>query len=288
MSSYLDIMFLISFKAKIGCFNANIKGMIVNNYQILARMEISSDLVLLFVSFFIIASVYSSAGFGGGSSYIALLSLFPMGFIDLRMIALICNIAVVSGSSYLFFKHGYLKYKRIWPLILLSIPLAFVGGKYKIDENAYYILLGLSLLVASLIMLTQTQQKDVQKKLPKYSDGIIGGGIGLLSGLVGIGGGIFLSPVLYISNWGTPKVIAGTTALFILVNSIAGLTGQVVSHGMNLNIGHTLALVTAVVLGGQLGSRASIFRFNPNAVKSISAVLILIVAVRLLWTSLGI
>lgn len=247
-------------------------------------MEFSSDLLLLMLIFFAIATVYSSAGFGGGSSYIAVLSLIPMAFVNLRMIALICNITVVTGSVYLFQKHGYLKYNRIWPLIMLSIPMAYLGGQYRIDEEVYYLILGLCLVIAALVMLSQGNSSSKTKKLPSYSNGLIGGGIGFLSGLVGIGGGIFLSPVLHITKWATPKVIAATTALFILVNSIAGLAGQIVTYGFRVNLVSTIGLMLAVVLGGQLGSRVSIFKFNPLTVKNLTGLLILVLGFRILWT----
>ncbi len=247
-------------------------------------MELSSDLFLLLIIFFLIATVYSSAGFGGGSSYIAVLSLFPMTFVNLRMIALICNIVVVTGSVILFHQHGYLKLKRIWPLILLSIPMAYLGGLYRIDDHSYYILLGICLIIAALVMLSQGQTSSKKLDLPHYGNGLTGGVIGLISGVVGIGGGIFLSPVLYISKWGSPKIIAATTALFILVNSVAGLTGQIMTYGMNIDYTTIFCLALTVMVGGQLGSRLSIFKFNPLTVKKVTAVLILVVAIRILCT----
>ena len=174
------------------------------------------DLLLLVIIFFIIAAVYSSAGFGGGSSYLATLTFFPMAFQDMRLTALICNVIVVCSSVILFSKHKYIKWSRVAPLIVLSIPLAYLGGKLLIEERFFFLLLGGSLLLASLAMIFDTRTTTV--KIPKYGNAVIGGGIGYLSGMVGIGGGIFLSPLLHLSRWGKPKVIAATSAIFILVN----------------------------------------------------------------------
>jgi len=241
----------------------------------------SIDLITLIPIFFIIAVLYSSAGFGGGSSYLAVLSLSSLPFEEFRMIALLCNIAVVTGSVWIFHKSGLIQLKRILPLVLLSIPFAFIGGRLKLSEDLFFILLAVTLLVAGIMMLWL---KDAPaKKLPTRANGIIGGAIGLLSGMVGIGGGIFLSPTLNLSRWADAKVIAATTALFILVNSIAGLTGQIVSNGFNLDIKMVSVLIASVILGGQIGARVSANKFHPSTIKSIAGSLIIIVAIRLLW-----
>lgn len=237
--------------------------------------------IALIVIFFIIAILYASAGFGGGSSYIATLALFPIDFTSVRMIALICNIIVVSGALHLFYKNNLLRVRKSLPLVALSIPLAFIGGSIKISDSNFYILLGFTLLIAAISMLVSN--KSQTKKIPKYSNAVIGGGIGFISGMVGIGGGIFLSPVLHLSNWNTPKVIAATTALFILVNSIAGLTGQLYINNSNLNITLLLLLILSVFLGGQIGSRLTISILKPLVVKKIAALLILFVAIRILY-----
>lgn len=231
--------------------------------------------------FFVISVIYASAGFGGGSSYLAVLVLFPLEFTTIRMVALLCNIIVVTGSVYIFYKNGFLKLRKILPLILLSIPFAYLGGSLKISEGIFFIILGFSLLIAAVLMLINTNEKAII--LPNYSNALIGGGIGFLSGLVGIGGGIFLSPLLYLSRWATAKVIATTTACFILVNSIAGFVGQVTSNGFNIDFKSTGLLLITVLIGGQIGSRLTAKRINPQWVRKITAFLILFVAVRILW-----
>jgi len=241
---------------------------------------VENEILILIPIFFLIASIYASAGFGGGSSYLAVLALFPIPFTTIRMTALLCNIAVVAGSVYLFHRKKYLKLKRIAPLILLSIPMAYWGGRFKLDERVFFLILSAVLILASVLMIVQSAHSE-KKKLPLYSNGLIGGGIGFLSGMVGIGGGIFLSPVLYFSKWAEAKVIAATTALFILVNSIAGLVGQIVTHGLQVEWRPTLFLLLSVFIGGQIGSRLSINKFNPVLLKKITGLLILIIGVRI-------
>jgi len=241
-------------------------------------------IVLLVLIFFVIAVFYSASGFGGGSSYLATLALFPIEFTSIRLIALLCNIAVVSVSTYLFYKSGLLKVKRLLPLIGLSVPLAFIGGSLKIESDTFFIILGLTLFIASSVMLFSSKKE--KKKLPNYSNAFIGGGIGFLSGMVGIGGGIFLSPILHISQWSKSKIIAATTSLFILVNSIAGLIGQLINNNIKMDSTLIMYLILAVFLGGQIGSRLTIQRLNPLIVKRITAVLILLVSIRILYQNI--
>lgn len=231
--------------------------------------------------FFLIALIYSAAGFGGGSSYLAVLTLFPLEFTEVRMIALLCNIVVVSGSVYVFYQNDFLRIRKILPLVLLSVPFAYFGGSLKINQSIFFIILGLTLFIAAILMLIKKQDKTV--KFPPYINGIIGGGIGFLSGLVGIGGGIFLSPLLYLSRWNIPKVIAATTASFILVNSVAGLIGQVHTNGFSVDFQVVVLLLITVLIGGQIGSRLTASWINPQIVRRITAFLILFVSLRILW-----
>lgn len=245
-----------------------------------------SDPLWLIPLFFLIALFYSAAGFGGGSSYLAVLSLFAIDFVSMRMIALLCNIVVVGSSTFLFAKDGYLKIKKILPLVILSIPFAYLGGTILLEANLFFKLLGSTLLVSSILMLLS---QDITKRmLPKYANAGIGGGIGFLSGMVGIGGGIFLSPFLHLSKWDTPKYIAATTAAFILVNSIAGLVGQISVNQITTNPTLIIGLLLAVLIGGQIGCRITISKLSPLVVRRITAILILIVAMRLLLVAFGV
>ena len=240
-----------------------------------------AELIYLVPIFFLIAMIYSSAGFGGGSSYLAVLSLFSFEFTAIRMIALLCNIAVASGSVWIFYRKGFLNFRKILPILLLSMPFAYLGGSMKINQKFFYVLLGLTLLVAAIMMLISKNERTVD--LPRYSNAIIGGGIGFLSGLIGIGGGIFLSPLLYLSRWAEAKTIAATTAAFILINSISGLTGQVITNGFQIDFSTAVVLILSVIFGGQIGARFTAGKVNPKIVRRITSVIILLVAIRILW-----
>jgi len=242
--------------------------------------------IQLIILFFVIAFVYSSVGFGGGSSYLAILALFDINYLSLRLIALLCNITVVSGSVLIFHRQGLLDWKKIWPILIFSVPAAFIGGFLEIGERSFFILLGFTLLIASIAMFFQSMiKKDYDNKpTSKLINGSIGGGIGFLSGIVGIGGGIFLSPTLHMLRWDKSIVIAATASTYILANSIAGLAGQLSRISFaEINISLLISLILAVLIGGQLGVRIGIFKFSPSILKKITAVLVGIVAIRILF-----
>ena len=248
------------------------------------------DLYWLLPGFFGIALLYSSAGFGGGSSYLALLALsgFPPGTI--RPIALICNLVVTGGGSFSFARAGVTPWRRALPLILASVPAAFLGGRVQLPREDYLLLLGALLLLAGILMLVGT------KNIGEPADGsgrrsagaiaiLIGVAVGFASGVVGIGGGIFLSPILFLTRWAEPRVIAATTSLFIALNSLAGLAGQF-SVGLEFRPELTGLLVLAVAAGGWLGTRLTLRRFTPATIRIVAALLILLVGTRLVWSNL--
>ena len=246
----------------------------------------TENLILLCLGFFVVATLYSSVGFGGGSSYLALLALFLTGFFAIRSVALICNLVVVSGSTYLYFKNGHAKFKDFLPFIAASIPFAFIGASFRLQEHVFFILLGVSLVVSAIFLAWQTfstsRSDEQMKTYPKYMNYLLGGFIGLLSGLVGIGGGIFLAPILNHLRWDKSIKIAALASFFILVNSISGLVGLVQGDMLNLPWKETIALVISVLIGGQLGIRLSLKRFTPNGIKRVTALLVLVVGIRIL------
>lgn len=238
------------------------------------------------ILFFFIAMMYSSVGFGGGSSYLAILALYGTGYLVTRSTSLLCNIIVVASGTYILHKNNHLDWKKSLPLTLASVPMAFVGGFLPIEERSFYLLLGSTLLLAALLTWFQPKPKtELDKGYGKnralFNSGI-GGGIGFLSGMVGIGGGIFLAPVLYITRWGGPKAIAATSSLFILVNSIAGLAGQVAKPDFTVDWRFSLKLMLCVFLGGQLGTRIGAVKLPAVWVRRATAVLILYVGIGLL------
>lgn len=245
-----------------------------------------SELIILMVAFFFIAMIYSSVGFGGGSSYLALLGVMGVHFDVLRPAALLCNIVVVTGGTYIFWRSGAIDFKKSWPFLCASIPLAFLGGFWQI-ENArfFFVLLGSSLIVASVLLWIQPAPRRELHFMNPLLNASFGGGIGFLSGFIGIGGGIFLSPVLHLLNWAEPRKISALASLFILANSISGLAGQITQTG-GLDWQFIAPLLLAVLVGGQIGSRMGAKRFNPLYIKRITAVVIFAAAVKILVDNL--
>lgn len=235
------------------------------------------------ISFFAIAVLYASVGFGGGSSYLAILALTAIPYTEFRAIALICNIVVVSNSCVLYYKSNLYNFKKTIPLVTTSIPLAFIGGYLRIEEELFFILLGLTLFIAGLLMLTQQNNTNEAATIhmPFLKNSVFGGAIGFLSGLVGIGGGIFLAPLLHLSQWDTSKKIAAASALFILVNSISGLGGQLTHPNFSINYSLTFILALSVFVGGQIGTRIGIKVMQPSSLKKLTAVLIIYVAIKI-------
>jgi uncharacterized membrane protein YfcA len=235
--------------------------------------------------FFAVAILYSSVGFGGGSSYLAILALTGILFTQIRATALLCNIIVVTGNVYLFIQGKELDWKKIIPLVFISIPLAYLGGKLKISQNLFFVLLGFTLLFAAITMWISKRiiSSDEQSlKINTTRSASFGGVIGFISGMVGIGGGIFLAPLLHLTNWDTPKKIAATASFFILVNSIAGLLGQYSNPDFYIDWNLTSILLITVFIGGQIGSRMSNNYFTPIQLKKATAILIALVGIRIL------
>ena len=242
-------------------------------------------MILLALSFFLTALLYAAAGFGGGSTYTALLVLADTDYRAVPVISLLCNILVVSVGTWRFARAGHLDWQRSWPLFLLSVPAAWLGGRLHVGETLFVGLLAVSLLLAGLLMLWQPhwQRETAAPRRARWADPLAGGVLGFLAGVVGIGGGIFLAPLLYLLRWGAPRAIAATCAAFILVNSIAGLVGQA-SKGLGAAgavMADHAALFPAVLVGGFIGSGIGAKRIDPNWVRVLTALLILYVAVRL-------
>jgi uncharacterized membrane protein YfcA len=237
----------------------------------------------LLIFFFVIAFIYSSVGFGGGSSYLAVLAVYQLPVYEMKLTALVCNIIVVTAGTILFIRHHQVDWKKILPLILLSVPLAFAGAWLKISTDAFFVLLGVSLIAASLLLVVKTTATDQPAPDSPVRSGLIGGAIGFLSGMVSIGGGIFLSPILHLLRWDVPKKIAATASVFILVNSISSLVAHL-SRPMPADVQYSriLLLCIAVFAGGQAGSRIGITRLNPIAIRRVTALLVFAAGVEVL------
>jgi uncharacterized protein len=235
--------------------------------------------------FFVTALLYAAVGFGGGSTYGALLVLAGGDYRAVPVVALACNILVVTIGSWRFARSGHVDWRRIWPLLALSVPLAWLGGRLIVAEAVFVGLLAVSLFAAGLLMLWPPgwQREGPPRLASPSAYAAAGGALGFLAGLVGIGGGIFLAPLLYLLRWGTPRAIAGASAVFILANSIAGLAGQLAKD--HAAAGEILAahwpLLAVVLAGGLIGATLGSRRLDPKYVRILTAFLILYVAVRL-------
>ncbi len=242
----------------------------------------------LAVAFFLTALLYSSVGFGGGSTYNALLALSLANISTVPIIALACNILVVSIGSWRFFKSGHIEWKRFLPLVILSLPAALLGGYLSVPPWLFVALLALALAISGLLMLWQPlwrgQPSPQSGRSSRELDLASGAALGLLAGITGIGGGIYLSPLLHLRHWASSKAIAGTCAAFILVNSISGLIGQLLKSGASTMfdvLGAHWLLFPAVLLGGLLGSTLGSLKLNNDILRVLTALLVLYVAVRL-------
>ena len=242
-------------------------------------------MTILTIFFLITAILYSSVGFGGGSTYLALMLIWGIPFYIFPIIALFCNIIVVSGNSINFIRSGNLNIKLLIPYLIGSIPFAFIGGSIQIEKEFFEILLFIILIIAGILLLMESKsfsQDEIKiKNIPKIFSIIIGSIIGFISGLIGIGGGIFLSPLLFLIKAGYPKHITSTASIFILINSIFGIAGQLTK---NISLSEFLnywPLFVAVLVGGQIGSILNI-KFLSNRILAVTtSLLVIFVAVRM-------
>lgn len=223
----------------------------------------------------VVAFLYSSVGHGGASGYLALMVLFGISPQLMKPSALILNIFVSSIAFYQYYREGFFRWKLLLPFIILSIPLSFIGAKIQIDTHIYKIILGVCLLIATIRILDLFgKNKNKLLREIKFIPAIlIGGIIGFVSGMIGIGGGILLSPVLILLHWSDMKQTAATSASFIFLNSISGLAGA--SIGSKVFSSNIYYWAGAVIIGGSFGAFYGSRKFNYVVLKYIlSGVLI--------------
>ena len=240
---------------------------------------------ILSILFLITATLYSSVGFGGGSTYLALLLIWGLPYNVFPIIALSCNIIVVSGNCFNYIRAGNLNVKLLIPYLIGSIPLAFIGGSLPVEKKIFEILLFAVLLIAGSLLLINFKSYDDKKEsyrnIPYFMSIIIGGILGFISGVVGIGGGIFLSPILFLLKVARPKHIVTAASLFILINSIFGIMGQLTKNSVLNEVQDYFYLLLAVLIGGQLGNYLNLKIFTSRLLALITAALVLFVALRL-------
>ena len=242
-------------------------------------------MTILSIFFLITAILYSSVGFGGGSSYLALSLIWEIPYYIFPVIALSCNIIVVSGNCFNYSKAGNLNLRLLLPYIVGSMPLAFIGGSLPIEKRIFEILLFVVLTIAGFLLLFKFKlyedKKIIYKKIPNIISIIIGGILGFISGVVGIGGGIFLSPILFLLKAGRPKHIITVASMFILINSIFGIFGQLTKNLVLTEIINYWFLFLAVFIGGQIGNFLNIKMFPARILALITSGLVIFVAARM-------
>ena len=240
---------------------------------------------LLAILFLVTAILYSSVGFGGGSTYLALLLIWGIPYFIFPVIALSCNIIVVSGNCFNYIRAGNLNLKLLIPYLVGSIPLAYIGGSLPIEKKLFEILLFLVLATAGTLLLfnfkSYNDRKESYQKIPVPISIIIGGVLGFISGIVGIGGGIFLSPILFLIRAGKPRHIATTASLFILINSASGLIGQLTKNTLLLEAQNYWYLLVVVLIGGLIGNYLNLKIFSNRILALITAILVIFVACRI-------
>lgn len=243
-------------------------------------------MIWLPLGFFVTALLYASVGFGGGSTYSALLSLVGFDYRLLPLVSLACNVVVVTGSTVRFARSGVIPWRRALIVSLVAAPLAFLGGLTPIKQATFLFILGLSLVGAGLALLLPraSESEDRPHASARYM-GIAAAPLGYLAGLVGIGGGIFLAPLLHLTRWAKAREIAATTSLFILINSLAGIIGQLAKSGPGRfaeAMAGALPLLIAVIIGGQIGSLLALKLLPERVIRWLTAALTVWAGSRLL------
>ena len=242
-------------------------------------------MTILTIFFFITAILYSSVGFGGGSTYLALMLIWDIPYYIFPIIALFCNIIVVSGNSINFIRSGNVNLKLVLPYLVGSVPFAFFGASLSLDKDIFELILFIILIIAGFFLLIESRffnQKNLKiNKIPKFISISIGSIIGFFSGLVGIGGGIFLSPLLFLLKAGYPRNITSSASIFILINSIFGVGGQLTKDIVLSEFLNYWPLFLSVLIGGQIGSFLNIKFLSNKILAFITSLLVIFVAVRM-------
>ena len=244
-------------------------------------MEVNQ--IFFYLLLLLVAFLYASVGHGGASGYLALMSFFAFAPNVMKPTALLLNIAVSLIAFIQFYRNGHFKWKLFWPFALASIPFAFIGGFISLDASLYKKILAI-LLLLSVIKLSGLSLKI---KIPPIKQSLsltlcIGAVIGLFSGMIGIGGGIILSPLIILLNWANMKETAAVSALFILVNSISGLAGMMI-NGLQADY-QTLLMSLIAVVGGLFGSYLGAKKINNSMLQKLLAIVLLIASIKLLLT----
>ena len=241
--------------------------------------------MLLAILFLVTATLYSSVGFGGGTTYIALLLIWGVPYYIFPVIALSCNVIVVLGNCFNYIRAGNLNLKLLFPYLVGSIPFSYIGGSFPIEKKIFELLLFLVLITAGSLLLFNFKsfdnRKESYRKIPIPISIFVGGILGFVSGVVGIGGGIFLSPILFLLRAGKPSHIITAASLFILINSVFGIIGQITKNSVLTDIHNYWYLLIIVLVGGQVGNFLNLKIFPTKILALITAALVIFISVRI-------
>jgi uncharacterized protein len=239
--------------------------------------------LLIILAIFIVAVLYSSVGHGGASGYLAVMAFVAVAPEVTRPTALMLNLFVASIGTVQFYRAGYFSWRIFLPFAATSIPMALVGGMIHLPTDIYKIVLGAVLMLAAVRLAIRLKNDDEVNEPPIIACLLIGAVIGLLSGLVGVGGGIFLTPILLLMRWAETRVAAGVSVLFILVNSVAGLVGPFRRGELNSLPADVWLWVGAAIVGGLVGSTLGSKKFNSITLRRVLAVVLLFAGVKLIF-----
>ncbi|HEC42603.1 MAG TPA: sulfite exporter TauE/SafE family protein [Bacteroides sp.] len=238
-------------------------------------MEIIFLIVLL-----VVAYLYSSVGHGGASGYLAMMALFGIEMVYMKPSALILNLFVSLIAFIAYYRGGHFRFKILLPFVITSIPMAFLGAKLEISPELYKKILGACLIIATLrIVIQPGSTEGARKHLPVGIALVTGAVVGYFSGMIGIGGGIILSPLLLLTRWTSMKETAAVSAAFIFLNSSAGLAGHI-SAGMEVPP-QIFVWVLVAVLGGLAGSYSGSFRYSVNVMKYVVTAVLILACIKL-------
>lgn len=230
----------------------------------------------------VVGFLYASVGHGGASGYLAMMALLGVEAALMKPSALILNIFVSMTAFIQYYRGGHFRWHLFWPFAIASVPMSFVGAGLPMTDTLYKKLLALALLIAIVRMLIQPSERTTIKQSPLWASMLIGGVIGLLSGMLGIGGGIILTPIMLVMNWGRVKEVAAASALFIFVNSLSGFASLLLK-GYTPNP-QTFYWLTAAMVGGFAGAYLGSRKFNVSTLRYILAFVLVIACIKLYFT----
>ncbi len=229
-----------------------------------------------------VSFLYSSVGHAGASGYIAVMTLFGLAPSFIKPLALVLNILVAAIASWQFYRAGHFSWKLFWPFAILSVPFAFLGGFLNLPTHVFKIVIGIVLLYSAVQFIVRPGKETEPRDPGRPASISIGAGLGFLSGLTGVGGGIFLTPLLIFLKWSRTKTASAVSALFILVNSVSGILGTIASTRQLPFL--ALPLAVAAIAGGAVGSYLGSRRFSPHIIKTLLGVVLVIAGYKLIFT----